>query len=153
MQLLIIKNYKTVVNYDSSIVKAIGSENVVIADLAAQKIMRNKKLRRRTVILLGMVLFVTLSPHGSVFAAVGGPDNIARLGVRFWGFVKIIAKWTCIISGGLEVLKNLNSGDVKGIWKVALKYVVAYCVIVGLPWAFDEVDKVFVLGGKINALI
>lgn len=144
MEISIINKGKTVCNLELGFKQILGVENTKIAEVQAEKIMRNKNLRKKVAILIGAGLFLAASTYIPVFAGVStGPKRADDLGRRFWSYVKIIARWSCILSGGLEVVRNLNSGDTKGIWKVALKYLVAYAVIVGLPWAYDEVDAFF----------
>jgi hypothetical protein len=148
MELLIVRNGKTLCNWELSLKELVGSGNAKLAEINAGKILRNKKTTRMVALVIAAAIMVVVSSDFSYAVEVAsnapaGPERLGQLGVRFWSYVKVIARWACIISGGLEVLRNLNSGDVKGVWKVAFKYVVAYAVVVGLPWIFNEVDMIF----------
>ena len=150
MELLIVRNGRTLCNWELSLKDLVGSGNAKLAEINAGKILRNKRTTRIVALLIAAAILTATTGLDVTYAmdvatsAPVGPERLSALGSRFWSYVKVIARWACIISGGLEVLRNLNTGDVKGVWKVALKYVVAYAVVVGLPWIFSEVDQIFV---------
>lgn len=138
MEILIIKDNKTVTNVDLSLKKLFG-RNLKVADDEAGKILRNKKLRKKVVFTLAMAIMLVLEPTSFAHAATGagGFDSLGRL---FWGYVKVIARWGCLIMCGIDIVKNLNNGDVRGLGRVIAKYVIAYAAIVYLPWLFDQID-------------
>lgn len=107
-----------------------------------KKLLANKKFRMKVLTIVGVGTCVALAPKTTVFA-MDGPEKIGLLGEKFWGYVKVIARFGCMICGGLDILRHLNQGDTKSIWKVAAKYIVAYAVIVGLPWVYNEIDLFF----------
>lgn len=137
MEILIINNYKTVYDIDLSF-KRLFSNNQQLSDSEASKILRNKRIRKLVIILLALIFWYLTTPSSVVFAGVGG---IPALGAKFWSYVKVFSRWACMISCGVEVAKNVNAGDTKSIFKVVTKYVVAYSVVVLLPWVFDEIDN------------
>lgn len=136
MEILIINNYKTVANVDLNLERLFGS-NTKIAEVEASKVMRNKKLRKVIVLLLGLTFWYLFSPGALVYAS-----GIDAFGIKFWGYVKRFARYGCLIMAGVDVVKNLNGGDTKSIAKVVFKYILAYAVIVLLPSIFDEIDRI-----------
>jgi hypothetical protein len=137
MEILVISNYKTVKDIDLSL-KRLLSNNHQLSNNEASKILRNKRLRKLVIILLGATFWYLSTPSTVVFAGVGG---LPALGAKFWAYVKIFSRWACMISCGVEVAKNVNAGDAKGIFKLVTKYIIAYAVVVLLPWIFDEIDR------------
>lgn len=105
----------------------------------ANLMLRDPKFYRRTVIILGCTLYIIANGYNPVIYAYG-PANIDKLGLKFWSYVKVFAKWSCLIMAGLDTVKALNSGDTKSITKVMFKYLIAYGVVALLPWLFDELD-------------
>jgi hypothetical protein len=137
MEILVISNYKTVKDIDLSLKKLLGS-NAQLSENEASKILRNKRIRKLVIVLLGATLWYLSTPNTIIFASTGG---LPALGAKFWAYVKIFSRWACMISCGVEVAKNVNAGDAKSVFKVVTKYIVAYAVVVLLPWVFDEIDK------------
>lgn len=137
MEILVINNYKTVADIELSFKGIFNKSRIKELDKEAGRILRNKRIAKVAVVSLG-IMFYICSPS-PVYAATG----FEALGNRFWGYVKIIARFGCLILCGLEIMKDLNAGDTKSIAKILFKYILAYLVVVGLPWVFDEIDATF----------
>lgn len=99
---------------------------------------RNKKLRKIFITSLGMTLFVVENVYAS------GVNPFEPVGLKFWGYVQFFAKYACLIMGGIEVIKSLGEGDMKGITRILLKYALAYASFKVLPWIFKEIDRTFI---------
>ncbi|HSH53127.1 MAG TPA: hypothetical protein VK982_15490 [Bacteroidales bacterium] len=54
-----------------------------------------------------------------------------------------IGKWIIIIKGAIDTINHSVKGDFDTAKKSFLSYLVVYLILNGLPWAFNEVDKLF----------
>lgn len=104
----------------------------------AMLVMANPKLKLAFTIIAGTLLFYT-----NPVLAAGNPFD--KLGWTFWGYVKAVGRFACLIMAGVEVIKSLGSGDSKSIAKILFKYIIAYATFTVLPWIFDTIDKDFKL--------
>lgn len=136
MEILIINNYKTIADIDLSFKGIFNKSRMKEVDKECGRILRNKKLAKTVIISLGIIFYIT-SP---TFVYASG---FVTLGNKFWDYVKVFARFGCLIMAGLDVMKNLNTGDTKSIAKVVFKYILAYLTVIGLPWLFDEIDATF----------
>lgn len=136
MEISIISNYETILDIDLSFKGIFNKNKMREIDKEAGRILRNKRLAKVVIISLGIIFYLT-NPS---FAYASG---FATLGNKFWGYVRIFARYGCLIMCGVDVMKNLNVGDTKSIAKVVFKYILAYITVIGLPWLFDEIDATF----------
>lgn len=136
MEILVVNNYKTIADIDLSFKGIFNKNKIKQIDKEAGRILRNKRVAKAVIISLGIMFYIT-SP---TFAFASG---FATLGNKFWDYVKVFARFGCLIMAGLDVMKNLNTGDTKSIAKVVFKYILAYLTVIGLPWLFDEIDATF----------
>jgi len=136
MEILVINNYKTVADIELSFKSIFNKNKIREIDKECGRILRNKKLAKIAIISLGIILYIT-SP---TFVYAGG---FVTLGNKFWDYVRIFARYGCLIMCGVDIMKNLNAGDTKSIAKVVFKYILAYMTVIGLPWVFNEIDAAF----------
>lgn len=107
----------------------------------AGQILQNPKRRQQAIFLIAYTGYILANSYNPVVYAYG-PNNINSLGIKFWSYVKVFAKWGCLIMAGVDTIKTLNAGDTKSLNKVIYKYIIAYALISWLPWIFDEIDTV-----------
>ena len=136
MEILVVNDYKTVADIDLSFKSIFNKDKIKQIDKECGRILRNKKLAKIAIISLGIIFYIT-SP---TFAYASG---FATLGNKFWGHVRVFARYGCLIMAGVDVMRNLNTGDTKSIAKVIFKYILAYMTVIGLPWVFNEIDNAF----------
>lgn len=101
-----------------------------------KKMQLGKEIIKTVVITSALVACPTMS----ALAAEKGfnPDAIGR---KFWGVVKIIARWGCICMCAIRIIQNLGVEDAKGMLKIFFKYALAYGLIVLLPDIFDTISE------------
>lgn len=104
-------------------------------------IMSNPKYKVAFVITAALLL--TAFAPGPALAVAANPFD--KIGWTFWGYVKAVGRFACLIMSGVEVIKSLGAGDTKSIAKILFKYVIAYASFTVLPWMFDELDRSFKL--------
>lgn len=61
-----------------------------------------------------------------------------------YGKLMNIGKWIIIFKGGFDTVKHMVNGDFDGAKKGFVSYLVVYLFLLGLPWAMNEVDAIFV---------
>lgn len=54
-----------------------------------------------------------------------------------------VGKWIIIIKGVIDTIQNVLQGDLDSAKRTFMMYVIAYAVILALPWAMNEVETVF----------
>ena len=54
-----------------------------------------------------------------------------------------VGKWVIIIKGGIDTIKSAVEGDLASSKTKILGYVLTYAILWALPWAFNEVEKLF----------
>ena len=84
--------------------------------------------------------------YGSLMLAT--PSFVALASIDTSGYaiyrkVAQIGKWIIIIKGVFDILQSVLNGDTMGAKRMFFLYVLAYAVILALPWALEEVESVF----------
>jgi|SRR5690606_14511032 len=87
----------------------------------------------------GIATIAILLVPSDVYAS-SSIDQGARV---IYGKLLEVGKWIIIIKGALDTINNVVQGDFNTAKKSFFGYLVVYMVLQGLPWAMDEVDKVF----------
>lgn len=54
-----------------------------------------------------------------------------------------IGKWVIVFKGALEMIQNLTSGNFQEAKAKFLQYLLIFIMLLGLPWAMDEVESLF----------
>lgn len=106
------------------------------------KIKRISKNVYKIVLITGLTAIVFLSGFDIVSAA-GQTSSIDAAAAKIYEKLLVVGKWIIIIKGGIDTINNVVQGDVSGAKKNFLGYLIVYLILNGLPWAMDEVDKVF----------
>jgi hypothetical protein len=90
--------------------------------------------------VIGTAIILFLGITDVSFAAGTGIDVQAKkLYVRLVG----VGKWIIIIKGGIDTIKAVVDGDFPATKTKFLGYVLTYAILWALPWAFEEVEKLF----------
>lgn len=88
--------------------------------------------------IAGVTVIILLS--GSHALAAGGIEVGAE---KLYGKLLSVGKWVIIFKGGFDTIKHMANGDFEGAKKGFFSYLLVYIFLFGLPWAMDEVDKIF----------
>ncbi|NOU98414.1 hypothetical protein [Paenibacillus planticolens] len=89
--------------------------------------------------VIGTAIILFLGFADAAFASTGIDVGAKRLYVRLIG----VGKWVIIVKGGIDTIKAVAEGDFQAGKKNFLGYVLTYAILWALPWAFDEVEKLF----------
>lgn len=94
-------------------------------------------------IMVSGLAFVMASSSSTVFAAVNPGDTIDKIGYKILSVVFSAMKWICLIKAGVEIGKEIGKGgDNSGnVVKIALKYLLAFGILLLLPQFFDWVEE------------
>lgn len=109
-------------------------QNIEVETLT-NKIMKNARLKKFTVALLGMSLYFK-----DVFAAIKGIDALG------WTLLTMIRQWAkpilivwCIV----EVIRGGLSGDSKKTLPIMLKFIVIFASMYLIPEIFNAIEAAF----------
>jgi hypothetical protein len=88
-----------------------------------------------------IIIFVAGGGFDYAFAAT---DSIEVGAQKLYAKLLSVGKWVIIFKGGFDTIKNMAGGDFDAAKKGFLSYIIVYIFLFGLPWAMDEIDKIFV---------
>ncbi|GKU79833.1 hypothetical protein [Paenibacillus sp. L3-i20] len=95
----------------------------------------------KTVYRIGAItLAIMLGGIDIVSAASGGIDAGAQM---IYTKLVNVGKWVIIIKGGFDTINATVQGDFVTARKSFLSYLLVYVVLLGLPWAFEQVETLF----------
>lgn len=99
-----------------------------------------KIISRGTVVKCAGLTFVLLSGfEASAFASSDIDTQANKLYMRLLN----VGKWVIIFKGALEIVKKTADGDLDSAKKNFMGYGLTYAILWALPWAFNEIDKLF----------
>ena len=130
MEILIIKNNHTIINWESK-----NLFNKYDTEVLATKLVKNNRMRKFTVTLLGLCLYFK-----TVYAAAKGIDS---LGWTLLGLVRHWAYWILLIWCIVDVIKSGLSGESKKTLPIILKYVIIFASMYLIPSIFDAIKGAF----------
>ena len=104
------------------------------------ELLRNKDFYR--VMVSGLAFIMAFSSH-TVYAAGNPGDTINKIGYKILSVVFIAMKWVCLVKAGVDIGREIGKGGDNGghIVKIALKYLLAYGILLLLPQFFDWVEE------------
>ena len=70
-------------------------------------------------------------------------SSLDKGGYSLYKKVVNVGKWIIIIKGVIDTIQNVLQGDLDSAKRTFMMYVIAYAVILALPWAMNEVETVF----------
>lgn len=90
----------------------------------------------------GLAFIMAFSSH-TVYAAGNPGDTINKIGYKILSVVFIAMKWVCLVKAGVDIGREIGKGGDNGghIVKIALKYLLAYGILLLLPQFFDWVEE------------
>lgn len=112
------------------------------AAMVVEHIDRHKLLYR-----VGAITFMVMLGAGGldqVFAA----SDASGLGLdagaqKLYHKLISIGKWVIIIKGAFDTIQATVQGDFVQARKSGLAYLMVYAILLGLPWAFGQVEQLF----------
>lgn len=105
------------------------------------ELLRDKNFYR---VMVSGLAFIMAFSTTTVFAAVNPGETIDKIGYNILSVVFSAMKWICLIKAGVEIGKEIGKGgDSSGnVVKIALKYLLAFGILLLLPQFFDWVEEV-----------
>ena len=134
MELLIIKNNHTIVNWESksSLTKYVECISDDKVEILASKLSKNAKKKKFLITLLGLSLYCR-----NVFAAGKGIDY---LGMTILNLIRGWSYWILIIWCVIEIVR---SGDAKKTLPIVMKFVIIFASMYLVPTIFDAIKVAF----------
>jgi hypothetical protein len=86
-----------------------------------------------------VVLFISGGALETAFASGGIEAGAEKLYTKLLS----VGKWVLIFKGGFDTIKNMASGDMDSAKKGFIGYLLVYLLLLGLPWAMDEIDGIY----------
>ena len=104
------------------------------------ELLTNEKFYK--IIVSGLAFIMAFSSH-TVYAAGDPGDTINKIGYKILSVVFIAMKWVCLVKAGVDIGREIGKGGDNGghIVKIALKYLLAYGILLLLPQFFDWVEE------------
>lgn len=90
--------------------------------------------------IVGTTIFIFVMSADIAFAASTGIDAGGR---KIYTKLLGLAKWVIIIKGGWDIINSTIKGDFDFAKKSFFSYLLVYVILLGLPWALNQVDSVF----------
>lgn len=113
-------------------------------DTAIIKLQRHLKKHHIKYKIIGTMLIIFVAGGVDFATPAMAASSSVDIAMRKIYFKLIdIGKWIIIIKGAIETIKSVTNGDFDGAKKHFFAYLIVYLLLLGLPWAFDEVDKLF----------
>jgi hypothetical protein len=138
MEILIIKNNKTIVNYEF---KSLNKKHAEDMELIATRINSNTRTKRAAVFLLGSLLCFN---NIVVMAATKDPlKTLPIVGAKILGIVQMFGWFICAIGCAIAVLKALMSGDTKSIPKIMMGFAMGFAALYLFPALLDMIKGIF----------
>lgn len=137
MEILIVKNNHTIVNWESNLPFTKYEtciDNNKIEKLST-KLFKNSRMRKFTVTLLGLSLYCA-----KVFAKTSSIDT---LGWTLLTLIRQWAKWILILWCIIDVIRSGCSGDAKKTLPILMKYIIIFASMYLIPEIFDAIAAAF----------
>ena len=140
MEILIINNHKTIVNYEF---KTLNKKHREDMELIATRINSNTRTKRAAIFLLGS-LFYFNNVATSVMAANKDPlQALPIIGNKIYGIIQMAGWFICAIGCAIAVLKALMEGDTKSIPKVMMRFGMGFAALYIFPAFLDMIKNIF----------
>lgn len=105
----------------------------------ATRIIKDPRLTKCFVVAVALAntLTIAYAEANAVSAKIDATGNMILT------IMQSIARWVCIIMCLVEITKALGNGTSKDIFKIILKYSLAYASTYMLPFMFDGIRDIF----------
>jgi len=131
MEILIIKNNHTLVNWESKVPFSKYQDVEVLSN----KITKNKKMKKFVVTLLGLSLYCK-----NVLAAGKGID---ALGWTLLGLIRHWAYWILLLWCIVEVIGSALNGSTKKTLPIIFKFIIIFSSMYLIPEIFNGIKGAF----------
>lgn len=110
-------------------------ENVLVAHV--------KRNRRTYIRIAGATVAAIVITDLSGFAYAGSVSPIDIKAHKIYSRLCNIGKWVIAIRGAVEIIGKMSEGDLDGMKKRIIVYVVGFVALLGLPWLLDQTQAFF----------
>lgn len=83
------------------------------------------------------------APYVDGISAVGDSQGIDAGASRIYTKLVSVGKWVIIIKGAFDTISSTVQGDFIAARKSGLSYMLVYVILLGLPWAFKQIEGLF----------
>lgn len=135
MDLLIIKNNKTLVNWESKSPFTKYKYSDVKCEKFLGEALKNNRMKKFIVTLLGSSLYFK-----EVFATSKGIDP---LGWKLLGLIRQYAYWILLLYCIVEIIRAGLNGDSKKTFPILMKYLIIFASMYLVPELFDAIKGSF----------
>jgi hypothetical protein len=109
----------------------------------AEHISRHKVIYRIGALTLTMLFAGGLEVLAEPLNAVGDATGIDAGAEKIYKKLVRIGKWIIIIKGAFDTISHTVQGDFVAARKSGLSYMLVYVILLGLPWAFKQIEGLF----------
>jgi len=113
------------------------------AKIVVEHINRHKVIYRIGAITLVVLLVGGLDTIAHAAALDPSTTSIDEGARKIYTKLVNVGKWVIIIKGAFDTISNTVQGDFIQARKSFLAYLLVYVVLLGLPWAFSQVEMLF----------
>jgi len=113
------------------------------AKIVVEHINRHKVIYRIGAITLVVLLAGGLDTIAHAAAVDPSTTSIDEGARKIYTKLVNVGKWVIIIKGAFDTISNTVQGDFIQARKSFLAYLLVYVVLLGLPWAFSQVEMLF----------
>lgn len=92
--------------------------------------------------VVGSTIIILMSGAAFDYAFAAG-SGIEVGAEKLYTKLLSVGRWIIIFKGGIEILKGVGNGDLDGVKKSVVSYLLVYLLLLGLPYGFNEIDKLF----------
>lgn len=108
-----------------------------------EHISRHKVIYRIGAITLTMLFASGLEAFAEPLNVVGDSTGIDSAAEKIYTKLVRIGKWIIIIKGAFDTISHTVQGDFVSARKSGLSYMLVYVILLGLPWAFKQIEGLF----------
>lgn len=93
--------------------------------------------------------YITVGCYAVFFICCGLDASAATAGefdhkaVKIYNKLISVGKWIVIVKAGIDVINTATQGDFGSVKTKLIGYLVVFLTLLGLPWAFDQIDGLF----------
>lgn len=91
--------------------------------------------------------YITVGAYTLIFICVGVDASAAsQIDVKASAIYKklvSVARWIIIVKAAFDIIQSATSGDFASVKTKLVGYIITFLVLLGLPWAFEQIDGLF----------
>lgn len=108
-----------------------------------EHVSRHKVIYRIGALTLTMLFAGGLDVLAEPLNVVGDSTGIDSAAEKIYTKLVRIGKWIIIIKGAFDTISHTVQGDFVSARKSGLSYMLVYVILLGLPWAFKQIEGLF----------